>query len=109
MIIKNKLSFKASPIYPDNSHIRWEIDGKGYIGNKVVFHLHEINDDEGYLVNVINQDNQDVVEQSPIFWESIEWSKTPNNTRFNHNARRTAMQWAEDYLLNIVTNQLSLS
>jgi hypothetical protein len=109
MNINNRLSFNLSPIYPSNSHIRWGIDGKGYIGNKVVFQLHNNNDGDSYIVSVINQDNKDIIEQSPIFWEAIEWSKIPNNKNFNHNARRSAMQWAEDYLLNAVTNQLSLS
>jgi len=108
MNINNRLSFNLSPIYPSNSHIRWKIDGKGYIGNKVVFQLHD--NDGSYVVSVINQDNKDIIQQSPIFWEAIEWSKIPGNKNFNHNARRAAMQWAENYLLNdIVTKHLEVS
>lgn len=109
MNIRNKISFKSSPIYPDNSHIRWEIDGRGFIGNKVVFQLYNNNDGDSYFVTVVNPNNKDTVEQSPVFWESIEWSKIPNNTKFFHNARRTAMQWAENYLMNIVTNHLEVA
>lgn len=105
MIINNRLSFNLYPIYPSNSHIRWEIDGKGYVGNKVVFQLHD--NDGSYVVSVINQDNKDIVEQSPIFWEAVEWSKIPGNKNFNHNARKAAMQWAEDYLLNIVSQKIN--
>lgn len=109
-MITNKLSFRNSPIYPSNSHIRWEIDGKGYIGNKVVFQLINYNDGDSYTVDVINFENKDIIQQSQIFWEAIEWSKIPNNKNFYSNARRAAMQWAEDYLINnIVTNHLNIS
>lgn len=107
--MKNTLTFKNSPIYPDNSHIRWEIDGKGYLGNKVVFKLNHPDDDESYTVQVFEPQTNDEIAFSPIFWEATQWSKIPNNKNFNHNARRAAMQWAEDYLLNAVTNQFSLS
>jgi hypothetical protein len=115
MIIKNKLTFKNSPIYPDNSHIRWEMDGKGFIGNHLVFKLnHPDDDDESYTVQVFEPHTKhehfpNEIAFSPIFWEATEWSKIPNNKNFNYNARRTAMQWAEDYFLNAVTNQFSLS
>lgn len=103
----NKLSFDLSPIYPSNSHIRWEIDGHGFIGNKVVFQLLENNDGDSYFVNVVNPKNKDIIQQSPIFWEVIEWSKIPGNKNFNHNARRSAMQWAEDCLLNIISQKIN--
>jgi len=106
-MIKNNLLFKLSPIYPSNSHIRWEIDGRGFIGNKVVFQLLENNDGDSYFVDVVNPENKDIIQQSPIFWEAIEWNKIPGNKNFNHNARRAAMQWAEDYLLNVISQKLN--
>lgn len=106
-MIKNNLLFKLSPIYPSNSHIRWEIDGRGFIGNKVVFQLLENNDGDSYFVDVVNPENKDIIQQSPIFWEAIEWSKIPGNKNFNHNARRAAMQWAEDCLLNVISQKIN--
>ena len=114
MIIKNPLTFKNSPIYPDNSHIRWEIDGKGFIGTHLVFKLNHPDNEDSYTVQVFEPHTKynsypNEIAFSPIFWEAIEWGKTPNNKHFNYNARRAAMQWAENYLLNAITNQFSLS
>ncbi len=107
--MRNHLIFKKSRIWPDNSHIRWEIDGKGFIGNKQVFQL-RIDDDNGYdngFVSVLEPGTSDIIKDSPLFWGVMEIDRGVNlsvNDNY-HNARRAAMQWAEDYLMNVIKNQ----
>lgn len=111
--MKNYLTFKKSKIYPDNSHIRWEIDGKGFVGNKQMFQLHighKHGFDDGF-VSVLEPGTLFSIKDSPLFWGVMEIDKGVNISinDDHHNARRAAMQWAEDHLMNIVTNQLSLT
>ncbi len=108
--MKNRLTFKKSKIYPDNSHIRWEIDGKGFIGNKQVFQLRIDDDNQGYdngFVSVLEPRTSDTIEDSPIFWGVMEIEQGVNISIKDdyHNARRAAMQWAEDYLINTLQKQ----
>ncbi len=114
MNIKNHLQFKKSKIYPDNSHIRWEIDGKGFIGNKQVFQLHSNDNfnwlDDSCFVSVLNPGTNYGLIDSPLFWNTTEQGKGVNiqlSDQWKYNDRRAAMQWAEDYLMKSVTNQLS--
>lgn len=111
--MRNHLTFKKSKIYPDNSHIRWEIDGKGFVGNKVVFQLHSHSEfdwtNHSTFVSVLEPGTNYSVKYSPIFWNTIEQSRGVNiqlSEQRKHNDRRAAMQWAEDYLMNVINNQL---
>lgn len=108
MNIKNHLQFKNSKIYPDNSHIRWEIDGKGFVGNKVVYQLINNNNGDSYFVFAkgVNT-SDDYIEVSKIFWNAMEW--IPGTDNWHHAARQSAMQWAENHLMNIVTNALEVA
>jgi hypothetical protein len=111
MKIRNHLTFKNSKIWPDNSHIRWEMDGKGFVGNKQVFQL-RIDDDNGFdngFVSVLEPGTLDGVKDSPLFWGVMEIDRGVNlsiNDDY-HNARRSAMQWAEDSLMEMVENSIT--
>lgn len=112
MNIKNKLTFNNSKIYPDNSHIRWEIDGKGFVGNQLAYHLitNSHGSDQSCFINVKRIGNSDdYIECSRIFWNSMEWSYKNPKLNHNHHARQSAMQWAENHLMNLVTNNFSLT
>lgn len=108
MTLRNHLSFKNSKIYPDNSHIRWEIDGKGFVGNKQVFQIHSHRD--SCFITVLEPGTSFGIETSPIFWDVFEMDRGVNIPlhEYHKNDRRAAMQWAEDYLMNIVSKQLEL-
>lgn len=115
MNIKNRLSFKKSKIYPDNSHIRWEINGKGFVGNKQIFQLNGENSfnwiDDSCFVSVLEPGTNYSIKESPIFWNTTEQGigvNIPIN-EWKHNDRRAAMQWAEDYLMELITNSLVLA
>jgi len=107
------LTFEKSPIWPDNSEIRWEIDGKGYVDDvlKFIIRTNEHSDpfDNSCFVSVLEDipgvkefENRDIIEDSPIFWNVIEWSnnKKPMGTIQYYMARQAAMNWAENYIKN---------
>lgn len=108
--MRNHLKFNKSKIYPDNSHIRWEIDGKGFFGNRLLFALrtNDTSVGETCFISVLERDEKSSILDSNIFWEIDEWCKTPEKGFFNQ-ARQAAMQWAENYLMDVVTNKLSLT
>lgn len=111
--MKNNLTFKNSKLWPDNSHIRWEMNGKGFIGNKVMFQLHSNNDfdwtQDSTSVSVLEPGTNYAIKESPIFWNTIEQDRGVNTQlpdQWKHNDRRAAMQWAEDYLMKMLQKQI---
>ena len=113
-MIRNRLTFNKSKIYPDNSHIRWELDGKGFIGRTQIFDLMSNGrDDQDCIVRVLEPETDDCNVMSPIFWNVTEWSKQSKEQQFKnnhyHHGRQSAMQWAEDFLMKTVTKSLIIS
>ncbi len=112
--MKNHLQFKKSKIYPDNSHIRWEIDGKGFIGNKQIFQINSNHNgldwtSDACFVSVLEPGTNYGLVDSPLFWNTTEQGRgvnIPLSDQWKYNDRRAAMQWAEDYLMNMICKQL---
>jgi hypothetical protein len=102
-----KLTFNKSIIWPDNSKIIWELDGIGIAYGKIRFRIRTTNGSMGEqscFVSVMEYgDCQYSIEDSPVFWNSLEWNKIHKvDPKYamkhqNHLARQAAMQWAEEY------------
>lgn len=104
---RRNLTFNSSPIWPDKSTVKWEMDGKGFVDGKLRFliHTNEHSSDPfscSCFVAVLEDvpSNQDTIEESPLFCNINEWSKLyekPMNSNQYHCARQAAMCWAEKY------------
>ena len=103
----NILTFTKSPLWPDNANIRWKIDGKGFVNDSLKFIIRKNEgsnpSDNSCFISVLDEfpgmrfkevDGRDTIDDSPIFWNVLEWynnGKLLDSNQY-HMARQAAMQ-----------------
>lgn len=110
--MNTKLTFNNSFIWPDNSKIKWEMEGVGKVNGKIKFIIRTNSSfclENSCFISVMDDlDSQWGIEDSPIFWSAMEWAKIYKNDPLyamkhdHYLTRQSAMQWAENYYTKIL-------
>ena len=111
MNTQSEITFNNSFIWPDNSNVKWEMEGIGRVNGKVKFIIRTNRTSlrTSCFVSVMDDnDNKWCIEDSPIFWNVNEWVKAcnidPEYAMKNQHylARQEAMRWAENFLRKLL-------
>ena len=107
-MIYPQITFNNSIIWPDNSIIKWEIEGIGKLNTgriKFIIRTNAQGFHEGSCFVSVMEDNDPkwCIEDSPIFWNIDEWTRIYKDDpeyamkHQYHLARQAAMRWVENY------------